>query len=144
MLELNLAPDAATLRRFGFIALGGFGVLAVCARMEWLVFAAGLGSARDAVALGLGALGVFAALCSLAHPPLNRALWVALTLVGYPIGFLLSHLILAVLFFGVFAPIGALLRMLGHDAMRLGRSDAASYWTDAAAPDTKDRYFRQY
>lgn len=144
-VELNLRPDAATLRRFGFIAFVGFGALAVCARLEVLAFAHGLGGARDTVALALAALGVLAATSSLVHPPLNRPLWIALMLVGYPIGLVLSHVILAVLFFGVFAPIGVLLRALGKDPMqRHPSADARSYWTDAPPADAKDRYFRQF
>lgn len=143
--ELNLAPDAATLRRFGFVALGGFALLAACARFEVLLFAGGLGAARDTVALTCVAAGVLAALCSLVCPAANRPLWVVLVLAGFPIGYVVSHLVLAVLFFGVFAPLGALLRALGKDPLERARSqEATTYWTPAGTPDPKERYFRQF
>lgn len=145
LVELNLNPDSATLRRFGFVALAAFGTLAACARWEVLAFAGGLGDARDTVALTLAALGVLAAACSLAHAPLNRPLWVVLVLAGYPIGLMLSHVILAVLFFGVFAPVGVVLRALGRNPVQRNPSaEARSYWTDAPAPHAKQRYFRQF
>lgn len=144
-VDLNLNPDRATLRRFGFVALLAFGALAACARWEVLAFAGGLDGARDMVALVLAALGVLAAACSLVHAPLNRPLWVVLVLAGYPIGFMLSHVILAVLFFGVLTPVGLVLRALGRDPMqRHPSAEAHSYWTDAPTPDERQRYFRQF
>ena len=46
MIEINLSPDEKTLRQFGWIALGGFGFLAVIAWFEVLIFAFGYGLAR--------------------------------------------------------------------------------------------------
>ena len=46
MIEINLNPDAGTLRQFGFIALVGFGFVAAIAWFEVLVFSFGLGAAR--------------------------------------------------------------------------------------------------
>ena len=46
MIELDLNPDDRTLRQFGWIALGGFGFIAIIAWFEVLIFAFGLGAAR--------------------------------------------------------------------------------------------------
>ena len=50
MIDLNLNPDAKTLRQFGFIALGGFGLLAALAYTESFIFSFGLGGSRLTVA----------------------------------------------------------------------------------------------
>lgn len=145
LLELNLRPDAPTLRRFGFIALAGFGLLALCAYAEVLVFGFGLGPSRLAVSGAFAAIGVTAGLLSLVYPAGNRPIWVVLTLVSFPIGFVLSHVVMVVLFFAVFAPIGALLRALGKDPIERGASqDAKSYWQQARPARNKERYFRQF
>ncbi len=144
-VELNLNPDARTLRQFGFIALVGFGALALCARFEVLLFAAGLGGARDAVSGSLGAVGALSALLSCVRPTLNRPLWVALTLVTYPIGMVLSYVLMGVLFFCIIAPVGALLRALGKDPLEHGFSrEAESYWSTIRTRREKQSYFRQF
>ena len=145
LLDLNLDPDERVLRQFGFIALIGFGLLAICAWFETWMFAFGLGSVRVAVACGLGGLALLAALLSLLHPKANRALYVALAVLAYPIGFVMSYLIMALLFFAVFAPIGALLRIAGRDPLqRAWRSDQSSYFTRARGRRSKQSYFRQF
>jgi hypothetical protein len=144
-IDLDLNPDARKLARFGAVALLAFGVLAVCAWFEAFVFGFGLGAARIPVALALAAVGIAAGLCSLVHPRANLALYVLLSVLTYPIGLVVSHAILAVLFFGLFAPTGVLLRLLGRDAMQRSlRRDAATYWSDARPARPKESYFRQF
>jgi len=144
LIKLNLSPDRATLRSFGFIALGGSAALAVCAWQRWLMFAA-LGEASGTVALSLGAVGATCALLSLVAPQANRPLYVALSLATYPIGLVLSHLIMATLYFGLFAPIAILFRLLGRDPLSRRFDPAAeSYWTTHPKARSKEDYFRQY
>jgi hypothetical protein len=144
-IKLNLDPSPQTLRQFGFIALGAFTLLAVLARFELLLFSAGLGAARDTLALVFLAVGGLSALFSLVAPRANRVLFVALSIAGYPIGFVVSHVLLALFFFGLFAPIGALLRALGK-APALGRGGPieGSYWRKARRARSMSDYFRQY
>ncbi len=145
MIELDWNPDDRTLRQFGWIALVGFCLLAGAAWQEWLIFAAGLGDARTAVAGGLAALGVLAALASLVYPRANRPLFLGLSLVAFPIGFVLSYLILGTLFFGIITPMGLALRLFGRDAMSRGfRPDVDSYWTPARPAPDRARYFKQF
>jgi hypothetical protein len=145
MIEIDFHPDERTLRQFGWIALGGFGLLALLAWQEWLMFSSGLGEARPAVAGALLALGVLAALLGLLFPSANRPLFVGLALLAFPIGFVLSYVILSALFFVVIAPIGVLMRLLGHDPMhRRLEPGLESYWTQAAPPPPRSRYFKQF
>ena len=145
LLELNLSPDERTLKQFGFIALIAFGLLAACAFYERWMFSFGLGSARTAVAVALAAVGVLAGLSSLVHPKANRVVYVGLSVLAYPIGLVLSYVIMGTLFFAIFAPTGALLRLGGKDPMQRGfRRDQASYWTPARPRRSKESYFRQF
>lgn len=145
IVQINWNPDERTLRQFGWIALGGFGLLAVLAWFEWLAFSFGLGGARPYVAGGAAALGVVAALTSLFYPRANRFLYVGLSIVVYPIGFVLSHVLLGALFFGLFAPIAILFRLIGRDPMkRRFDPEAATYWAPARVSANPERYFRQF
>src|SRR5919106_1720523 len=131
LLDLNLNPDERTLRQFGFIALVGFGLLAACAFLETWMFAFGLGGARTTVALALAALALLSVLCSLVYPKAHRFIFIVISVLAYPIGLVLSYVILGFLFFGIFAPTGALLRISGRDPMqRALRRDQTSYWNE--------------
>lgn len=145
LIELDLRPDEDTLRRFGWIALGGFGLLALLAWREWLLFAFGLGAWRMPVVWTCVALGLSAGLLSWLHPRANRALYVGLSLFAFPIGLVLSQLIVGVLFFGLITPLALVFRVIGRDPLqRRFDREAESYWVDAHPPHPDERYFRQY
>jgi hypothetical protein len=142
---LNFSPDDRLLRQFGFIGLFGFGLLAGAAAYEKLIFSMGLGAARLPVAVTLGSLAGCCLLFSLVRPRLNKALYVGLSVLTYPIGLVVSYLIMATLFFLVIGPIGFLVRTFGADPMqrRLERG-AVSYWTRIERKNDSERYFRQF
>ena len=145
MVQIDFDPDERTLRQFGWIALAGFGLLALLAWNEWLIFAFGLGDARTTVAATLAGVGVLAAVLGLLYPRANRPLFVGLALLAFPIGFVLSHVILAVLFFLIIAPIGVVMRLVGHDPMkRRLEPEAETYWTPAEPMPPRGRYFKQF
>jgi hypothetical protein len=145
MVELNLRPDESTLRQFGFIALGGFGLLAACAWFEWLMFSFGLGEWKQPVAIGFAGLAGVATLFSLVYPKANLPIFVGLSIVAFPIGFVLSHLILGALFFGLIGPVAIFFRITGRDPMqREYDPDADSYWSDPRPARPSDDYFRQF
>jgi hypothetical protein len=145
VLELNLNPNERTLRQFGFVAFVAFAALAWCAWNEVYMFRRGLGVLRGPVALTLLDAGIAAALCSMIRPSANRWPYRVLSVASYPVGLVVSYVVLAVLFFAVFAPIGMLLRRLGRDPLQRGFDpNAPSYWSKA--PPRRDRasYFRQF
>ena len=145
MIEINLKPDVRTLRQFGFIALVGFALLAAIAWYEVLVFSFGLGAARLYVAGGFAAVAGVSLLFSLVYPRANLGLYLGLTIIAYPIGFLLSYLVMGALFFLVITPVGLLLRLLARDPMeRRMLPEAESYWVDAREERPSESYFKQF
>lgn len=145
LVEIDFSPDAKTLRQFGFIAFGGFGALAALAYYEKLVFAFGLGDARLAVAASLGALGLLALVLGVVAPRANWLLYVGLSVLAFPIGLVLSYVIMGTLYFLIIGPIAIALRLAGRDPMRRAKDpDATSYWTPAHRARDKERYFHQY
>ena len=145
MIELNLRPDAGTLRSFGFIAVAGFGFLAAIAWFQVLVFSAGLGAARVPVAATFAAIAVISGLFSLVAPKANLPIYLAISIATYPIGFVLSYVIMGTLFYLIIAPVGFVLRILGADPMDRGfRPEAETYWVDAAPQRARSTYFKQF
>jgi hypothetical protein len=64
---------------------------------------------------------------------------------AFPIGWTVSRLVLAAVFYGLFTPIGLVFRLMGRDPLaRRPPHDVVSYWTEK--PDRADvrRYFRQF
>jgi hypothetical protein len=91
------------------------------------------------------ALAAVSGVLSLLYPRGNRPLYLALTVLAYPLGLVLSYVVLALIFFGVFMPIGWALRALGKDPLER-RFDAArqSYWTTPRQSRDKASYFRLF
>ena len=86
-----------------------------------------------------------AALCSLVYPKANRPIFVGLAVITFPIGFVLSHLILGVLFYVLIAPVALIFRVIGRDSMhRSYAPDADSYWSECRAERPRDGYFKQF
>jgi hypothetical protein len=132
LVKFNWSPEPRVLRQFGWVACAVGLLLAIFAWEGWAAWVA-------------GAAGVFSGLASFVQPSLNRPLFVALSVITYPIGFVMSIVVLVVLFYVVVAPVGILLRLFGADPL-LRRLDprSASYWTAARPERPKEDYFRQY
>ena len=145
-IELDLNPDRKTLKQFGFIALGAFCGLAALVSWRGGLFGFDFGAAASSVVGGMLGLGLLSALLSVLRPEANRPLWVVLVCISFPIGFLLSHLALGLLFFGIITPIGILFRLFRRDLLRLKMDPAAeSYWIECSSTRRgTERYFKQF
>jgi len=130
LVSLQLQPSDQKLRQFGWVAAVALPGLALY--LEW-------------GRLPLIALGAASLLFSLLWPQGNRPLFVAMSLVAFPIGFVLSHVVLAILFFGILTPVGLLFRLLGRDPLARGfEPDRSSYWVDLPKVASKKEYFKQF
>ena len=78
-------------------------------------------------------------------PRANLPIYVGLTIASYPIGLVLSYVIMGSLFYLLISPVGIIFRLIGRDPMEREWDLAAeSYWNDSAAPRPKERYFKQF
>ena len=117
----------------------------------WLVFLLGAGLHQYlvrkhpvaggilmALALLVGAPGIF-------FPGWVRWPFVVATLAAFPIGWVVSQMVLALMFFAVLTPVALLMRMCGRDPLRRrARPDTQSCWVRKDAPADPKRYLRQY
>ena len=135
MIAIDPHPSARMLR--GFSA-------------TWLLFcvAVGFWLARHSVAgpasFAVWAVGGVGGTLGLAAPRAMRWPYLALAYASYPVGLLVSTLLLGLIYFGVLTPIGLWLRLRGRDPLdkRIDRS-ARSYW-QKRTPTKLERYFDQY
>lgn len=136
LIEINRDPSRRELRWFGPLFLLFWGILGT---VLWLQF-----EARTAAVVTWIAGGLVGALF-LAVPRLRRPIYLGWTLASYPIGWVISHLVLAIVYYGVVTPVGIALRLSGRDALRRRPDPGAStYWLERRPADGTRRYFRQF
>jgi hypothetical protein len=132
--DIQFNPSTKTLRQFAGLFLVVFGGLAL---LEWLV------RDRPQVAIVYAGLSLTLGPLGLLRPTAMRPIWVAWSVVAFPIGWAVSQAVLGLLFFAVFTPIGLLFRAVGRDPLVLRRPVTGSYWRPKPAARDKRQYFRQ-
>ena len=79
----------------------------------------------------------------LIYPEAIRPLYSGLMKVTTPIGHVMSSIVLAVLFYGIFTPVGVLLRLFGRDPLSVRRPERRSHWVPKTTPVDVSDYTRQ-
>ena len=146
MIKLNLRPEPRILRQFAWIAafaLPLLGALFTRTGPWYDVTSWGWMSTAVKVLLAIGVAQLALLLLGVRHVTL--ALYVVLATVAFPIGFVLSHVLIALIYYVVITPIGLVFRLMGRDALgrRIDRS-LPSYWHDRGAPRPASSYFKLY
>ena len=110
-----------------------------------LVFVVGHRFGYVGVRNGLWVTGAVLTAAYFVFPRLRRPLYVGMSQAVYPIGWVLSHIILLVVFLFVVTPVALLQRALNRDPMHR-RFDAAtpSYWVPHRSAGEVRRYFQQF
>ena len=136
MLPVNRNPGVRELRSFARLWFPLF--IALLGGMIWWR----AGSLTGAlVTWGAGAALAGAVLAS---ANVARLVFVGLLTMTYPIGWVISAIVLAFMFYVVFTPLGLIMRLGGRDPLRLKQRDAASHWTPYQQDDEPEQAFRQY
>jgi len=137
LLELKRDPSAREVRLFGLAWLPLF--CAVLAGAIWYRGASGL-TAWLSVAVGVLSVAV-----ALVRPRWTRALFLVWMWAAWPIGWLVSHVMMAGIYYLVLTPIALAMRALGRDPLER-RFDAKtdSYWSERKPKTDPASYFRQF
>lgn len=137
LMEINCDPTPRQVRQFALLWLPGFCFLlaALCVwrwdspTAAWLFIASGVAS------IVAGRL----------QPGLMRVVFLAWMWAAFPIGWVVSHVLMAAIFFLVITPIGLTMRLLGRDPLSRGFDrTATTYWTPRRQDVDEASYFRQF
>jgi len=137
VIEANRNPSRRELNLFGFIWMGFF--LLVAGGL-WLKLHA------PSVPVALAALAVAVPVLGWAAPSFMRVVYVGLSYMAWPIGFVVSHVLLGAVYYLLVTPIGLIMRAAGYDPMhRRFDPEAPSYWIERDGSERDPRsYFRQF
>ncbi len=141
MIDIRWNPSAKDLRGFGWVILIGFGLIGLLKAFwpfAWLLhrnFDAGMWLMGGAVLIGVPAILGWRVVV-----PLYWA-WMGLAVVMHKIMF---PLMFGAFYFLVFFPIGTVMRVFGHDPLRIKRRALDSYWVPLDREKNPEDYERQY
>ena len=141
MIKIDFDPSPRVVSQFAWVAVAGLGLLAYLG-LRWTV-----GFSWDhPVFLGAIALGVLQlVLFLIGVRVVSRILFVTLSIVFVPIGFIISHVLIAVIYYVVLTPIALVFRLTGRDVLGR-RPDPAktSYWHQRDGARSPASYFKLY
>lgn len=146
-MKLILQPDRRMLRQFAWACLFVLPLAALFVtwkwELPWTVFWIGAGAGLLLALVELVLVDVLAAY--VLEKVLVRPVFQGLTLLAFPIGFVLSHVLIAAIYYLVITPIGLVFRLIGRDALgrRIDRT-LPTYWHDRGAPRPASSYFKLY
>jgi hypothetical protein len=123
-----------TLRQFAFVG-------ACCS--AGAAYALAFRHGHWAAALLLVGLGLALGVLGVVRPGVLRPVFVGWLYLTFPVNWVVTHVLLAVLFYAVLTPVGWFCRLIGRDVLALRRPPVNdSYWRPKpAAPDVRS-YFR--
>jgi hypothetical protein len=136
LIELKFDPSPKELKKFTALWLPG--AFALFGAIVWYTS----GSLRApailwSIGLVLGAAGTLA-------PLFGRLLFIVWMAVTYPIGWVMSHVLLGVIYFGVMTPVGLIMRAAGRDRLQRKLDPTAkTYWVERPPAEDVESYFRQ-
>ena len=133
-ISASSSVTTKALRQFAALCLVVFG------SMAWVGFVRGKLVAPilfSVLAVALGPLGLI-------RPEAVRPVYTGWMKLVHPIGFVISQLVLALLFYGLFTPVALLFRLIGRDALSLRRdADVRTYWKPKPPASDMKSYFRK-
>jgi hypothetical protein len=136
LIQINHHPTRRQLAVFG---------------LTWLVFFAILASGvtsrggSPTASMTLWAAALIVPGIGWVSPEFLRWVYLGMSYLALPIGLVVSHVVLAVVWYLVFTPVGLLMRLVGYDPLdRRFDRDAPTYWVARAPMRDVRRYFRQF
>ena len=134
--DIPWRPPPRMLRQFAGLWIVFFGGLAL-----WLGFV----RQQPTAAFVVGALAVGVGLLGLVRPAAVRPIFVAWMALAFPIGWVVSRLMLGLVYYGLFTPLALIFRLIGRDELRLKRpAGQESHWQPKTIPADPARRFRPY
>jgi hypothetical protein len=134
LIRIEKNPSSRQLLVFGLAWLAFFGFWA------WECGLRGRRATGDV----LWVLAAAVPLAGLVSRRVLRYAYVGMSCATYPVGFVVSHVVLALVYFLALTPIGLTMRLLGHDPLsRKFEPGSKTYWKPRDKTKPVDSYFNQ-
>ncbi len=135
MIPLNRHPSRRDLTVF---AATGLAFTALACLLAWR-------RELPAAALIIGSVGAVTFGGGLAAPRALRLVYLGAMYATFPIGFVMSYLVLGIVYFLVLTPIGWVMRLCGRDPLtRRFEPTASTYWVAREKSKSPSTYFRPH
>ena len=152
IFEINWRPKRRQLRQFGLAAgvllpLGAWWMTTQTSLAGWIWRGTPLvwDGGNITLVAAAAAVGALAALTALLKPVLLRYPFIILSVLTAPIGLVLGEVLVATIYFGIFAPIGVLFRVTGRNPLQWRFQPVAkSYWQPKRYRRTPQSYFQPF
>ncbi len=136
LITVNTDPSRRELRQFGFIWLAFLSFFGAVVRFKM---------GAPAAANGLWVAAVLVPLVGWFFPAFMRVVFVGMSFAAFPIGWVVSHIVLAIVFYLILTPVGLMMRLFRYDPMhRRFDRQAESYWIQREPHPDPKQYFRQW
>lgn len=136
VIEINKNPSQKELAWFGLMFLAFFGLIG--GFVWWRL---------QAQTAAYTLWGVAAAVVAVyyAVPSLRRPIYLGWLYAAFPIGWVISHVVMGVIYFLVITPFALVFKLIGRDALEQKiDKNAKSYWVEHRTGGDPQRYFKQF
>jgi len=117
----------------------------------WLVILSAVGAQQyflkhhPVAGLVIFGVAIVAGVIGLIKPGTIRWLFIGASAVAYPIGWVVSQLVVAIMFYLLITPLAIVFRLCGRDVLlRKSALNRTSFWLPKKTPEDVRSYFRQY
>lgn len=136
LIVIDKNPSPRNLAWFGVIIAIFFGVIGTITYYS---------TGHLTVPSWLWSAGFLLAIVYYSVPPWRKAMYIGWMYLSFPIGWVISHLVLLMTYYLVVTPIGLLLRLAGKDLLDEElRPSAETYFIPRTPVTDKRQYFRQF
>ena len=139
LVEMNWNPGDRQLRQFGATALVVLPVLG------WLWGGESATAVNPTVLAVTASIGAVAAVAGWFWPRSLKHVFLGLTLITIPIGMVIGEVAMALIYYGMFVPLGLVFRCIGRDVLQLKYDrQATTYWQPRKQSTDDASYLRQW
>lgn len=85
-----------------------------------------------------------AGIIGLLFPGVLRWPFVVLTVAAFPIGWVMTQLVLALMFYCVLTPVALVFRWRGRDALQLRKREQSTRWVERHEATPPEKYLKQF
>ena len=137
LIEIDWNPKSKQLQNFGKIALAASVIISLLlyllkgVAIQWLLI--------------ICAFGLITFIISKISLKLTKMIYLGMILLTMPIGWVVSFILMAAVYFLMLAPLGLIFRLIGRDPLyRRFDPTAESYWMSRRPPKGLEQYFHQF